>query len=90
MSTRADNATARPGISRGTPYFCPNEHYKFRGQKIFATFRAMNQETPDTTLGLSNVNHLERLYDGWFLDYASYVILDRAVPYFEDGYNGAL
>ena len=45
----------------------------------------MNQETPDTTLGLSNVNHLERLYDGWFLDYASYVILDRAVPYFEDG-----
>jgi topoisomerase-4 subunit A len=45
----------------------------------------MNSNTPDTTLGLSNVNHLERLYDGWFLDYASYVILDRAVPYFEDG-----
>ena len=36
-------------------------------------------------LGLSNANHLEKLYDGWFLDYASYVILDRAVPYFEDG-----
>lgn len=30
-------------------------------------------------------NHLEKLYEGWFLDYASYVILDRAVPYFEDG-----
>lgn len=33
----------------------------------------------------SDLNHLEKLYDGWFLDYASYVILDRAVPYFEDG-----
>lgn len=32
------------------------------------------------TLGLSNANYLEKLYDGWFLDYASYVILDRAVP----------
>ncbi len=43
----------------------------------------MNEEKK--TLGLSNANHLEKLYDGWFLDYASYVILDRAVPYFEDG-----
>ncbi|MFN8394709.1 MAG: DNA gyrase/topoisomerase IV subunit A [Bacteroidia bacterium] len=25
------------------------------------------------------------LYQNWFLDYASYVILDRAVPYLEDG-----
>jgi len=30
-------------------------------------------------------NHLEKQYEGWFLDYASYVILDRAVPYYEDG-----
>ncbi|SHK49677.1 DNA gyrase/topoisomerase IV subunit A [Fibrobacter sp. UWEL] len=45
----------------------------------------MSEERQDSTLGLSNVNHLEKLYNGWFLDYASYVILDRAVPYFEDG-----
>ncbi|MBR5412608.1 MAG: DNA gyrase/topoisomerase IV subunit A [Fibrobacter sp.] len=45
----------------------------------------MSEETKDSTLGLSNVSHLEKLYDGWFLDYASYVILDRAVPYYEDG-----
>lgn len=45
----------------------------------------MSEEIKDSTLGLSNVNHLEKLYDGWFLDYASYVILDRAVPYYEDG-----
>jgi topoisomerase-4 subunit A len=30
-------------------------------------------------------DHLENLYEHWFLDYASYVILDRAVPYYEDG-----
>jgi len=30
-------------------------------------------------------NHLEGLFENWFLDYASYVILDRAVPYYEDG-----
>lgn len=39
----------------------------------------------EKTLGLSNANHLEKLYNTWYLDYASYVILDRAVPYFEDG-----
>lgn len=39
----------------------------------------------DKTLGLSNASYLEKLYDGWYLDYASYVILERAVPYFEDG-----
>lgn len=45
------------------PHFCPNEHYNFRKRKNF--------ETLDTTLILSNVIHLERLYDGWFLDYKS-------------------
>ena len=30
-------------------------------------------------------DHLEKLYENWFLDYASYVILDRSVPYYEDG-----
>ena len=28
---------------------------------------------------------LARQYRGWFLDYASYVILDRAVPHIDDG-----
>lgn len=45
----------------------------------------VNVQSETEILGLSNANHLEKLYDGWFLDYASYVILDRAVPYFEDG-----
>jgi topoisomerase-4 subunit A len=25
------------------------------------------------------------MYQNWFLDYASYVILERAVPHIEDG-----
>jgi len=29
--------------------------------------------------------HLSGMYQDWFLDYASYVILERAVPYIEDG-----
>ena len=31
------------------------------------------------------VHHLSGMYQNWFLDYASYVILDRAVPHLEDG-----
>jgi len=34
---------------------------------------------------LHNVTHLSGLYENWFLDYASYVILDRAVPHIHDG-----
>jgi topoisomerase-4 subunit A len=33
----------------------------------------------------SHVIHLSALYENWFLDYASYVILERAVPAVEDG-----
>ena len=29
--------------------------------------------------------HLDKMYESWFLDYASYVILERAVPSIEDG-----
>jgi len=34
---------------------------------------------------LHNVTSLDGLYENWFLDYASYVILDRAVPHINDG-----
>ncbi|WP_285007982.1 DNA gyrase/topoisomerase IV subunit A [Pedobacter faecalis] len=32
-----------------------------------------------------NVTPINGLYENWFLDYASYVILDRAVPHINDG-----
>ncbi len=34
---------------------------------------------------LHNVIPISGLYENWFLDYASYVILDRAVPHINDG-----
>ena len=34
---------------------------------------------------VQNVLHISGMYKNWFLDYASYVILERAVPYIEDG-----
>ena len=33
----------------------------------------------------SSINHLPGMYREWFLDYASYVILERAVPHINDG-----
>ena len=33
----------------------------------------------------SAVKHLSGMYKNWFLDYASYVILERAVPHIDDG-----
>ena len=55
-----------------------------------------NQETADVPEGHSDykpvnrfdaaaVHHLSGMYQNWFLDYASYTILDRAVPHIEDG-----
>ena len=54
------------------------------------------QEQPEQTEGHSDytpvnrfdaavVHHLSGMYQNWFLDYASYVILERAVPHIEDG-----
>lgn len=34
---------------------------------------------------MRNITHLSGMYQNWFLDYASYVILERAVPYINDG-----
>ncbi|MBX7202288.1 MAG: DNA gyrase/topoisomerase IV subunit A [Bacteroidia bacterium] len=57
---------------------------------------AINSESPENE-GAANENqhkshdnedqvtHLAGMYENWFLDYASYVILERAVPYVEDG-----
>ena len=36
-------------------------------------------------IDLSNENGVQGQYKSWFLDYASYVILERAVPAVEDG-----
>ena len=56
------------------------------------------QQTPDNELLQSPdrreeritdgiTHHLNQMYQNWFLDYASYVILERAVPHIADGFK---
>ena len=51
----------------------------------------MSEETnttdykPANRFDASVVHHLSGMYKSWFLDYASYVILERAVPHINDG-----
>ncbi len=40
---------------------------------------------PANRFDASAVHHLSGMYQNWFLDYASYVILERAVPKIDDG-----
>lgn len=34
---------------------------------------------------IESIKHVSELYKDWFIDYASYVILERAVPHIDDG-----
>lgn len=42
-------------------------------------------EIPQGPVALHSVTALSGMYKDWFLDYASYVILERAVPHLDDG-----
>ena len=42
---------------------------------------------PETSPHDSITHHLSGMYQNWFLDYASYVILERAVPHINDGFK---
>ncbi len=42
---------------------------------------------PVNRFDASVVHHLSGMYQTWFLDYASYSILDRAIPHIEDGFK---
>jgi topoisomerase-4 subunit A len=44
-----------------------------------------NNEIKNHNHGMQNVIPVTGLYENWFLDYASYVILERAVPAVNDG-----
>ncbi len=45
------------------------------------------EDSIDSQPGSSQTIPLSGLYENWFLDYASYVILDRAVPHINDGFK---
>ena len=44
-----------------------------------------NEVLPQGPAALHSVTALSGMYQDWFLDYASYVILERAVPHLNDG-----
>ena len=43
------------------------------------------EDPPQGPVALHSVTALSGMYQDWFLDYASYVILERAVPHLNDG-----
>lgn len=45
----------------------------------------MTQSSYKAPAGGDNLHQLSGMYQNWFLDYASYVILERAVPHINDG-----
>lgn len=45
----------------------------------------MEENTNNEHGELSTVKHVSGMFKNWFIDYASYVILERAVPAMEDG-----
>jgi topoisomerase-4 subunit A len=45
----------------------------------------MSSENSKRPINDGKVIQVSGMYENWFLDYASYVILERAVPYVEDG-----
>ena len=48
-------------------------------EEVHSDYRPVNR------FDASAVHHLSGMYQSWFLDYASYTILDRAVPHIDDG-----
>ena len=50
-----------------------------------ATQEGHSDYKPVNRFDAAAVHHLSGMYQNWFLDYASYVILERAVPHLGDG-----
>ena len=44
-----------------------------------------SEETPSGNGDLQQVFHIKNMFQDWYLDYASYANLDRAIPYIDDG-----
>lgn len=48
-------------------------------------FKSVSSTKIPVKLGEDSTLNLSKMYQNWFLDYASYVILERAVPHISDG-----
>lgn len=58
---------------------------EFMSKKNLLPEEEPEESLQDNTSDLHQVIHVQTMYENWFLDYASYVILDRAVPDIIDG-----
>ena len=61
------------------------EREEGREERDEAVAEGHSDYKPVNRFDASVVHHLSGMYQSWFLDYASYVILERAVPHIEDG-----
>jgi topoisomerase IV subunit A len=57
----------------------------FMEEELDISGKESNKGTPAGPIALHTVTALSGMYQDWFLDYASYVILERAVPHLHDG-----
>ena len=65
-----------------------NDNENFNGNDIETGMEEKHSDyKPVNRFDAAAVHHLSGMYQNWFLDYASYVILQRAVPNIEDGLN---
>ena len=55
--------------------------------EVEETAEAHSDYKPVNRFDAAAVHHLSGMYQTWFLDYASYSILDRAIPHIEDGFK---
>ena len=63
-----------------------NDNENFNGNDIETGMEEKHSAyKPVNRFDAAAVHHLSGMYQNWFLDYASYVILERAVPNIEDG-----
>ena len=53
--------------------------------EVVETSSNSSHEVPENTDSQDIFHHIPGMYRTWFLDYASYVILERAVPHLDDG-----
>ncbi|MCR4583726.1 MAG: DNA gyrase/topoisomerase IV subunit A [Prevotella sp.] len=58
-----------------------------RDDEILDAQKEHSDYKPVNRFDAAVVHHLSGMYQNWFLDYASYVILERAVPNIEDGFK---
>lgn len=59
--------------------YASTESELYKGESEGTDYKPVNR------FDAAAVHHLSGMYQNWFLDYASYVILERAVPNIEDG-----